>query len=79
MSPRLRKQAVVVMRSEVAVSERRACGLMELYRGTYRYRSRRPEDGRLRALEEENRQLKHIVAEQAVDIRARKAVVAKKW
>jgi hypothetical protein len=32
---------------------------------------------RLRALEEENRQLKHIVAEQAVDIRALKAVVAK--
>ena len=34
---------------------------------------------RLRALEEENRQLKHIVAEQAVDIRALKAVVAEKW
>ena len=34
---------------------------------------------RLRVLEEENRQLKHIVAEQAVDIRALKAVVAKKW
>ena len=29
--------------------------------------------------EEENRQLKHIVTEQAVDIRALKAVVAKKW
>ena len=34
---------------------------------------------RLRQLEEENRQLKHIVVEQAVDIRALKAVVAKKW
>ena len=34
---------------------------------------------RLRSLEEENRQLKHIVAEQAVDIRALKAVLAKKW
>jgi putative transposase len=34
---------------------------------------------RLRRLEEENRQLKHIVAEQAVDIRALKAVVTKKW
>ena len=34
---------------------------------------------RLRQLEEENGQLKHIVAEQAVDIRALKAVVAKKW
>jgi hypothetical protein len=34
---------------------------------------------RLRQLEEENGQLKHIVAEQAVDIRALKAVVATKW
>jgi len=34
---------------------------------------------RLRQLEEENRQLKHSVAEQAVDIRALKAVIAKKW
>ena len=34
---------------------------------------------RLRQLEEENRQLKHIVAEQAVDIRGLKAVLAKKW
>ena len=34
---------------------------------------------RLRTLEEENRQLKNIVAEQAVDIRALKAVVARKW
>lgn len=34
---------------------------------------------RLRGLEEENRQLKHIVAEQAVDLRALRAVVAKKW
>lgn len=34
---------------------------------------------RLKALEEENRKLKHIVAEQALDIRALKDVVAKKW
>jgi putative transposase len=34
---------------------------------------------RLRELEEENRKLKHIVAEQALDIRALKAVVEKKW
>lgn len=44
----MRRQAVVVMRSEVAVSERCACGLIGLHRGTYRYRSRRPEDGPLR-------------------------------
>lgn len=34
---------------------------------------------RLKNLEEENRRLKHIVAEQALDIRALKDVVAKKW
>ena len=34
---------------------------------------------KLRQLEEENHQLKRIVAEQAVDIRALKAVRAKKW
>ena len=44
----MRRQAVVVMRSEVAVSERRACGLMGLWRATCRYRRRRVEDERLR-------------------------------
>jgi putative transposase len=34
---------------------------------------------RLRQLEDENRRLKHIVAEQALDIVALKAVVSKKW
>lgn len=34
---------------------------------------------RLKQLEEEHRQLKHIVAAQAVDIRALKAVAASKW
>jgi putative transposase len=34
---------------------------------------------RLRALEEENRRLKQIVAEQALDNRALKAVLSKKW
>lgn len=34
---------------------------------------------RLRALEEENRRLKHIVADQALDIRALKDVVSRKW
>ena len=50
----------------------------------YRWKSQfggleRSEVRRLRQPEEENRQLKHSVAEQAVDIRALKAVVAKKW
>jgi putative transposase len=34
---------------------------------------------RLRELEEENRKLKQLVAEQSLDIRALKEVVSKKW
>jgi putative transposase len=34
---------------------------------------------RLKQLEDENHRLKHIVAEQVLDIKALKAVVAKKW
>jgi putative transposase len=34
---------------------------------------------KLKALEDENRRLKHMVADQALDIQALKAVVAKKW
>lgn len=34
---------------------------------------------RLRALEEENRQLKHVVAELTLDKRALQAVLSKKW
>ena len=44
----MRRQAVVVMRSEAAVSERRACGLMGMHRATCRYQRRRCEDPRLR-------------------------------
>ncbi len=36
------------MQVEVELSQRRACGLMELYRATCRYRRRRGEDQRLR-------------------------------
>jgi putative transposase len=48
VSPQLQREAVLVMQVEVELSQRRACGLMELYRATCRYRRRRPEDGRLR-------------------------------
>ena len=34
---------------------------------------------KLKALEEENRRLKHIVAEQALDIRALKDINSKNW
>jgi putative transposase len=44
----MQRQAVGVMRSEVAVSERRACGLIPIHRATCRYQRRRSEDPRLR-------------------------------
>ncbi len=44
----MQRQAVGIMRSEVTVSERRACGLIEMHRGTCRYRRRRNEDPGLR-------------------------------
>jgi putative transposase len=34
---------------------------------------------KLRALEDENRRLKQMVADQALDIQALKAVISKKW
>src|SRR5579871_5116766 len=59
---------------------RHGVGRQTLYRWKAKYGGMNASEARrLRALEEENRQLKHIVAEQAVDIRALKAVVAKKW
>ena len=44
----MQRQAVEVMRSEAVVSERRACGLVNVHRATCRYRRRRVEDPRLR-------------------------------
>jgi putative transposase len=49
VGPQLRREAVLVLQVEVELSQRRACGLMDLYRATCRYRRRRVEDGRLRA------------------------------
>jgi putative transposase len=48
VSPQTRREAVLVMQIEVELSQRRACGLMELYRATCRYRRRRGEDQPLR-------------------------------
>jgi putative transposase len=44
----MRREAVLVMQVEVELSQRRACGLTGLLRGTCRYRRRRVEDPRLR-------------------------------
>src|SRR5271167_3490576 len=48
VSPQARREAVLVMQVEVELSQRRSCGLMELYRATCRYRQRRGEDQPLR-------------------------------
>ena len=75
----------IVKESEAGVEPGELCRRHGITRGSlYRWKAKYggmevSEARRLRALEEENRQLKHIVAEQAVDIRALKAVVAKKW
>ncbi len=44
----MQRQAIGLMRSEVRVSERRACGLMAMHRATCRYRRRRMEDRQVR-------------------------------
>jgi len=45
----MRRDAVLVMQVEVELSQRRACGLMELHRATCRYQRRKGEDRQLRA------------------------------
>jgi putative transposase len=44
----MRREAVLVMQVEIKLSQRRACGLIGLVRGTCRYCKRRVEDQRLR-------------------------------
>ena len=80
------EQIIAILKeSEAGVETGELCRRHGITRaGFYRWKSKfggleLSEAKRLRQLEEENRQLKHIVAEQAVDIRALKAVVAKKW
>ena len=80
------EQIIAILKeSESGVEPGELCRRHGITRGSlYRWKAKYggmevSEARRLRALEEENRQLKHIVAEQAVDIRALKAVLAKKW
>lgn len=80
------EQIIAVLKeSEAGVETGELCRRHGITRASfYRWKSKYggmdvSEARRLKQLEEENRQLKHIVAEQAVDIRALKAVVAKKW
>lgn len=80
------EQIIAILKeSEVGVETGELCRRHGITRASfYRWKSKYGgmdvgEARRLKQLEEENRQLKHIVAEQAVDIRALKAVLAKKW
>jgi putative transposase len=51
-----------------------------LKRWREKYRGMKVEDAkRLRALEEENRRLKHVIAEITLDKRALEAALGKKW
>ena len=80
------EQIIAILKeAEAGIAADELCRRHGITRGSlYRWKAKYggmdvSEARRLRALEEENRQLKHIVAEQAVDIRALKAVDAKKW
>lgn len=80
------EQIIAILKEgDAGVAPEELCRRHGITRGSlYRWKAKYggmevSEARRLRTLEEENRQLKHIVAEQAVDIRALKAVLAKKW
>ena len=49
VGPRAKRAAVRVVREEVGLSERRACGLIGMHRGSWRYRRRERNEGALRA------------------------------
>ena len=75
----------ILKESEAGVEPGELCRRHGITRGSlYRWKAKYggmevSEARRLRALEEENRQLKHAVAELLLDKRALQAVVAKKW
>ena len=75
----------VVKESEAGVEPSELCRRHGITRASlYRWKAKYggmelSELQRLKSLEDENRRLKHIVAEQTLDIQALKAVVAKKW
>ena len=48
VTPAARREAVALLRETLEVSERRACTMIGICRMTVRYRSTRPDDGRLR-------------------------------
>ena len=80
------EQIIAILKeSEAGVETGELCRRHGIARASfYRWKSKYGgmdvnEARRLKQLEEENRELKHIVAEQTIDIRALKGVLAKKW
>lgn len=75
----------VLQEGEAGVPMADLCRRLGISDGTfYRWKAKYgglevSEAKRLRQLEEENRQLKHLVAELTLDNRALKAVLGKKW
>ena len=49
MTPAARREAVQETQERFLVSERRACGLIGIRRSSFKYHTRRPDDGPLRA------------------------------
>ena len=49
VGPRAKREAVRVVREEAGLSERRACGLIGMHRGSWRYQRRERNEGALRA------------------------------
>lgn len=62
------------------ITRRHGISAGTLYRWKAKYGGMEVSDARrLNALEEENRKLKQLVADQALDLQAARAVIAKKW
>ena len=75
----------ILKEAEAGVSVQELCRTYGMSDGTfYNWKAKYggltvSEAKRLKTLEDENRRLKHIVAEQALDIQALKSVVSKNW
>jgi putative transposase len=84
---RYKEEQIIAVLKEVDAGAKlqdvvRRMGISEqtYYRWKAKYGGMEVSDAKkLRALEEENRRLKHLVADLTLDVQALKAVVAKKW
>jgi len=72
VSPQAKRAAVVVLMTERGFGVTRACALIEISRSLYRYRSRRPDSGPLRARIEEIAAIKRRYGYRRVYLRLRR-------